>query len=319
MNTGKILLLGSAILLATACRMDRPEPLPEGPLCGVRIEPGKEKIEELDRPLDETKTDAKDLYAVQVYKGAIKYAYGIFDNPDQMNIELEEGKTYRIEVTAVERATAAIATENGAYGAPFDLGGTGKGPGKVTNRFTKTMTTGMNCLNRGTASIPEGNTIEAYDRPPLSRYYGAVEGIRPEEGMRIAIPLKWVCFALTVQPQDFREGTLEIEMEGAPKLSITAGGTESVTKRIFSFAHPDATAGDWSEEGYQETVPTTIRWIRADGTEQLLRNAYPFLFTRKYEKILHIICSDEPGDGIQLDKEAAELWPESPEIIQTIN
>lgn len=317
---GMAAMIGGCMLVNTACRLDRPDPLPQGPVYSVLLDLEKESVEEHDRPIGATKAEEKDIYAVQVYKGLLKYAYGIFDDPAQMRLELEEGKSYKIEVTVIERATALLASAgSGMYGAPFDLGGVGAGPGKITNTFIKNKTgsnVGMNNLTKGTTALPEGNGVKEYDRPPVSRFYGVVEGIQPEEGMRIKIPLKWVCFALTVQPQDFLEGTLEIEMEGAPKLTIAAGEPEAVTQKVFCFAHLTKSDGDWREEEYQETVPTTIRWIKADGTEVLLRENAPFIFKRKFEKILQVVCGDEPNDGLLTEKEEVTLQPEEPEIIR---
>lgn len=313
-------LIVGAILLCTACRLDRPSPLPPGPSCHVQLQVEREVVAEQDRPLradrTATRAEGKDLYAVQIYKGSIKYAYGIFDDPSRMKLELEIGKIYRIEVTVVEQATAIIASGgNSTYGAPFDLGGTGKGPGKVTNQFTKTMTTSLNNLTQGEATLSAGTVPQSYTRPPVSRFYGCLDGISPETDTHLTIPLKWVCFALSVQPQDFQEGTLEIEMEGAPKLTIPAGEPGAVTKKTFCFSHTDPSAGEWQDDDYQESIPTTIRWIKADGTVRILRENHPFVFTRKHEKILHVICSDSPSDQLFLDKESTTLQPESPEII----
>ena len=79
----------------TSCRLDKPDPLPTGTTCTVQLSPKHESgLTESDEPLTMA-TGAKDLYAIQVYKkgtiNEVKYAYGIFDNEDDMQLELSTG------------------------------------------------------------------------------------------------------------------------------------------------------------------------------------------------------------------------------------
>lgn len=290
-----------AALTMTSCRLDKPDPLPTGTTCTVQLSPKHESgLTESDEPLTMA-TGAKDLYAIQVYKkgtiNEVKYAYGIFDNEDDMQLELSAGTTYRIEICMIEKGTSRIAQDdNGGYHEPFVLSGASGGPGKITNQFTESMMQGLKTLTTGYAYVnQEGAEAAGYNRAPVSRYYGTAE-ITPTEDTRLTIDLKWVCFGLTVEPTDFTEGRIEVEMEGAPLLTVTPDAPNAVTKQIFTFDH-SLSSDDWTADDYSEEVPISITWIKDDGSKVHFRYATdPTTIKRKTNKIFQISCGSSSSD-----------------------
>ncbi|WP_298063245.1 hypothetical protein [uncultured Rikenella sp.] len=304
-----ILWLSAALV---SCRLDKPEPLPQEPTYSVRLNVDCERtIQEADEPLTMVKGAPYDLYAVQVYKKGVtgnygKYAYGIFDNENDMVLDLPAGSTYKIEMTMVPNGVSVIAKgENGGYREPFMTGGFDAGPGKVTRAFTQSFSSYINKMNSGYAMlIGEGAEPAGYNRPPVSRFYGVVDNFTPTENSSLTIALKWVCFALTIVPEEFTEGSIEIEMEGAPMLTLTPGNPGAITKKIFTFAH-SLSSEDWTDDNYSETVPISITWVKGDGTKVVLRDrSNPTVIKRRYNKIFTLPCGDAaPKGNITITKE----------------
>lgn len=299
-----------------SCRLDKPDPLPEKPKYTVRLLLDRELgIEEADEPLTLTKTTSDDLYAIQVYKKGIgsqysKYAYGIFDDESQMNLELEIGSTYKIEVSLVPNGKSVIAKgENGGYQTPFLVGGFSGAPGKVTNQFVASSLNNYLENTSGKAAISEDG--KEYARPPIERYYGVVEDYRPEEGGSLVIPLKYVCFGLTVVPEDFTEGSIEIKMNGAPTLTLTPDDPNAITRKIFTFEN--FMGNDWAADDYSEDIAISIVWTKANKDKSTFSKAYKI--TRKTNKVLTVRCGNNKQGQIVLNKEDATLVDDN-EIIE---
>lgn len=294
--------------------MDKPEPLPEGSTCTIQLSTHRESaLTESEEPLTMATGSTTDLYAIQVFKKGtssyVKYAYGIFDNEAAMHLELPVGNTYKIEMTLIEHGKSLIAQEsNGAYNEPFVVGGASGGPGKVTNEFATTVINYIKTIDTGYAYInsEDGTEPVGYNRPPLSRYHGYVE-VTPTEDTELAIDLKWVCFGLTVIPIDFTEGRIEIEMEGAPMLTITPDTPDAVTKQIFTFDH-SLNDDDWTADDYAEEIPIAITWIKDNGSKVFFRYATdPTTIKRKTNKIFQVSCSDGSSGNLTITKEDQTL------------
>lgn len=303
--------------------MDKPDPLPQGPTCSVRLKIDRERmLDESDEPLAMVKGAPHDLYAVQVYQvsgiAEAKRAYGIFDNENDMNLELETDKTYKIEMTMVPDGASLIAKgENGGYQNPFIIKKlTKETPGEITNQFIYTSNPYIYKLNSGYAVInQEDGESTGYNRPPISRFYGVADNFTPTGDTELAIDLKWVCFGLTVVPRDFTEGHIEINMEHAPLLTITPDNPDAVTKKIFTFEH-SLSSEDWTADDYSENIPIAITWFKSDGTSIVFRDiATPTSIKRKVNKIFSIPCgNDGPAGNIAIDKED-EILVDDEEII----
>lgn len=299
-------------LAFVACRMDKPDPLPEGSKYTIKLNIDRElTINEEDEPLTMVKGAPYDLYAIQVYRKGItgnysKYAYGIFDNESDMVLELPAGSTYKIEMTMVPNGASLIAKdENGGYLEPFTLGGFNAGPGKVTNAFTVSVSTYINKMNSGYATLGRQDAEAiGFNRPPISRFYGVIDNFTPSEDSRLTIDLKWVCFALTVAPEGFTEGSIEIELDGAPKLTVKPEDPTVITKKVFTLDH-SLSSDDWTADNYSESVPIAVTWIKADGTRKVFRSAdTPTIIKRRYNKIFPIPCDDTTPEGnITVNKE----------------
>lgn len=306
-------------IISTSCRMDKPDPLPEGPVRTVYIQIEREGIEEGNEPLM-AKGYPNDLYAIQVNRGSLnKYAYGIFNNVDELKLELAGGQTYKIEVTMVGDGATMIAKdeETGGYKEPFLLNGSnGGGVLNPDNQFKYSSVTSLFKLSSGQAAVHQpGGTTATFDRAPVSRFYGIVDKFNPDENTSLSIKLKWVVFGLTVIPEGFTAGRIEVELEGAPTMTITPADPTAVTKKIFSFRN-GLIATDWCADDYSEEIPMTITWHKSDGTSVVLRDGTvtKTTFQRRTEKIIRLQLS---GGSMSITKEDETLIG-SPEEVLTV-
>lgn len=305
-----------AISSMVSCRLDKPDPLRS-----IRLVLDREDIVERDEPLTLTKASSKDLYAVQIYnkKGNSysRYAYGIFDDESRMSLELELGSTYKIEVSVVPNGKDLIAKgENGGYQDPFLVGGFSGTPGKITNEFIKSsLSNNYLEINTGKAVInEEGGKKTEYARPPIERYYGVVENYRPERGGTLTIPLKYVCFGLTIVPEDFTEGSIEVKMERAPTFTLTPDDPTAITKKIFTF--DNFMGDDWTADDYSEDIPIAITWTKGDGSKiQFSKSTTSYTITRKMNKILTLLCSNAGQGSLVLERENDTLI-DDPETLE---
>lgn len=306
----------------SSCRLDKPEPVPTGRTYTVQLGVTREHtLQEEEEPLSAQKATSTDLYGIQVYKkgGTMysKYAYGLYDNADDIYLELEAGSTYKIEMTLVPNGKNSIATgENGGYQEPFVIKGFSGEPGIVTNQMTRSISNYLGGLSSGYAVVrtSDGGST-GYNRPPVSRFYGVVEGFTPTADARLSIDLKWVCFGLTIAPEGLTDGHLEVTMEGAPTLTVTPDNPTAVTKQIFTFEHALSTT-DWRADDYSESVPLSVTWVKSDGTRVVFRDAStPTTLKRKINTILSLsLRAENSNSNVTINREE-EILTDQVEVI----
>ena len=314
-----IFLLSAAL---SACRMDKPEPVPSGQSCAIRLEVNRERtIQEEEKPMAAHKAASTDLYGIQVYKKGLssysKYAYGIYDDVENIYLDLTAGTTYKIEMTLIPNGKNLIASEsNGGYYEPFIVGGFSPTPGAITNQMTKTLNNYLEGLSTGFATITTADGQSAgYNRPPISRFYGVVEEFTPTTDTRLTIDLKWVCFGLTIAPEGLTDGHIEVEMEDAPTLTVTPENPDAVTKQIFTFDH-SLSSDDWRADDYSESVPISVTWVKSDGTRIVFRDqSTPTTLKRKINTILSLSLGEETSNSNVTINREEEILTDQVEVI----
>lgn len=145
------------------------------------------------------------LYGINVYYDSAHdgnsnthYAYGLFDNKEDMSITLLSGYTYRFECSLVKDGKSVLycgqyeGNSYPGYAKPFQ-----------TNESTSTVltnsflygTTYLSGIQSGAATIKsESSGYEDQIMPSIQRYYGEVSGYTPVQGGTVEIPLKKTVF-----------------------------------------------------------------------------------------------------------------------------
>ncbi len=261
-----------------------------------------------------------DLYAVQVYSKShsgtglySKYAYGLFDDPAHIELELVTGLYYKIEVTQVCGGKEAIArTAEGSYRQPFLL--SVSGTASINNALIPSTSDYFTGLGYGVSSVPAaGSTYRSYTRPFADRYHAVVEDYSPAAGNAdLQIELKVVTFGVRFTAESFISGTLKIEMTGSPDIVLTAG-TDTGAVRTVTFEN---VADACRNSTYSEAVPVAITWTRGDGVKfELLKKNTPVTFTRNRTQPIRInLAQAAQSGGMSLTHEPHDT-SEAPEIV----
>ena len=246
----------------------------------VKLGLGGEILNIKDEPLSRATSD--DLYGIQVYStpnkelgtGATptwtKYAYGLFDNPESISINLLKGYKYKFVATMIVNAKnviQSITTEDNqtAYKTPFSHAGAEDGPTVLNNTFSYTSNSYMSRIDNGSANVVGHDKI--FKRSKTNRFYGELTNFIPSSNNTASIPMKRVSFGASFVAINSiaKSGTLEIQMEDAQNLEIdfTAGLLDDFwVKDIFTFSD---VAAAYAKDDYTEIIPVTINWHREDG------------------------------------------------------
>ncbi len=101
---------------------------------------------------------------------------------------------------------------------------------------------------------------ETFDRPNVDRFFGNTKDYIPVQGGTVNIDMKRVSFGAKFVAKDFTEGKVEINVEGAPTLTLDAAKGREV-QDIISFKDLESA---YSSTEYIENIPVNIVWVKTD-------------------------------------------------------
>ena len=210
-----------------------------------------------------------DLYGIQVYsapadaEGKISwtnYAYGLFDDPTNIKIDLLAGYQYKFEATMVKDGKEKITHGDSGYDAPFynyTDGWQRETPISTTFNYSVTYMG----LNRGYANLIG---YGFYDRPIVERYFGELEGYIPSLNGRATIDMGRTSYGIKfiAQGQSANAGTLEIQMSDSPLVTMNLAESNEYFD-IYTFS---SVRNAWLKSDYSEEISVNIIYIREDET-----------------------------------------------------
>lgn len=246
-----------AIFVASCSSSDENEsvtPSPETKMVQVSFGFGGEVTSIEESPLSRV-GNAKDWYAFQVYEANDngyyeKYAYGFFDNKSDMVINLKEGHKYRFDVSMVVDGSEKVYK--------FSLNNAGWAG--IGNSFFISNTEFVRYMYEGYLYLKKPN--DTFDRPNVDRFFGRTDDYIAKEGGSVTINMKRVSFGAKFVAEDFAEGNLEINVEGAPTINLDSSNGNEV-EDIISFnnlLNAYTSAGE-----YYESIPVNIVWVKPNG------------------------------------------------------
>ena len=254
-----------------------------------------------------------DLYGIQVYSTPIpaaekpqwtKYAYGLFDNTDNLTIKLIRGYEYKCVATMVKDGKDKVdySQYSNAYGTPF-------------MHYTDPTTSTDTPLSTSFIYDQLGMSLERIlfiDYLTAELYYGELEGYIPSDNdSKATIELKRISFgAKYIAKGDFAEnGTLEILMNGAPQLNINLAEGNEVSE---IYTYKDVRAA-WLDENYTKTIPVALRIAYSDGTTAPL-GTHDITFKRNTTTVVNVdlTVSGDSGVGFVITDDGE--MPEGDEI-----
>ena len=260
-----------------------------------------------------------DLYGIQVYSTPIPatadsewapFAYGLFDNVDNLTIKLVRSFEYKFVVAMVKDGKDKTYCKDGEYGEPFHHF---TGVGEFTP-ISESFIYGPQYLTYLT---------DKYRMRHLNveLYYGELGAYIPgDNDSKATIEINRISFGAKykVTGEYAENGTLEIIMPEAVQLNINLAEGNEVSE-IYTFTKMRAA---WLDENYTETEPVTLRIAYADGTSAPL-GTHDITFKRNTTTVVNVDMSigGEDGVGIVVTEEGEmpeeEITIKDGEIVDT--
>ena len=187
------------------------------------------------------------------------YAYGLFDNTDDMTVQLLKGYHYSFICTMVKDGKNVLYcgqygnnTFNG-YAMPFlsVSGSTALGNRFIYKNEDDDYLTG---LGTGTATLKTTSGYDELSYPQIQRYYGEYSNYTPNSGDIVVIPLKKTVFGLRLIIEKVPEGKLQASCSDLLSGNSTSDSTYDSGTHIFSF---NDVRGCWASDNYSLSLSTT--------------------------------------------------------------
>ncbi len=275
-----------------------------------------EFLEQTQMPLVQRKNEGKKTYyGINVYRvksgKSEKYAYGVFDNVQNLTIELSDKYKYQFDCTVLRDKTDTLYYKKGADGTevmrPFDRISSNVTP--VSNKFIISDKDNLKGLAMGMADLNE-NEYKSY--PRMDRYYGISDEFTPNADGNVSIDMKRCVCGIHFIVTPPKDGVLKIS---CPVKDFTVASTDNAydDEDIYVFNKLDKCLANPNFGGY---IKLTIVWTRGDGTEET------------FEKELNIKCcvmttvnikssslSSEFDSRIVLNMESTEMKKDTVDVV----
>ncbi len=287
MKTTKLLLSAFCVVLGlAACDNIQLEELESNPTDGktfkVRLVAGGE-IDVTHNPLTRFEADDRDLYGIQVrHKPATTgnytyYAYGLFDNIADVELEVQENYMYEIEVTLIDDGKDKIYCDSIlvdseyylGYDQPFHgrnnyNGSTAYSITKLTNEFTY----GTDSYFSNNLYIKTTDGKESLFAEDVDFYWGKVSNYTAiKDGGELSIYLKRMVFGVKVNIGDFFDnGTITLN---ALNKTYTFTPDNRSVEKTFAYYHNSDRETWYTAENLNNARTYErfdFKWEKADGT-----------------------------------------------------
>lgn len=248
---------------------------------------GGEYISTSETPLSRTEVTPKKIYGINVYykkDGETwyrNYAYGLFDNIQDMTISLISGYQYKFECSMVREDIDTLYHNNDIYYAPFNQSGITNHKYRgiaLENKFNISTT---NYVYFGGLKIGTMSTSGYYDNydcqsyyPKSDRFYGELADYVPTKDGVANIDLKRTAFGFKFIVTPPVDGKLHISSITTndnsyysidSNIEVSAG--ENVLEKSFICTFYQVYEC-WQAENYTKDFKITLTWERANGATQ---------------------------------------------------
>ncbi len=198
------------------------------------------------RALDSySSAESKNWYAIQVYdENGVPYAYGFFDNMEDMRLQCIRNATYSFTVDMIPNAEG--------YVKYFSL--TKAGWATIGNSFYYSKTDSVRFLGTGYLYM-RSPKADPFNRPSVDRFYGQLSGYKAVKNGKVNINLTRSAFSVKFVAKEFTEGTLELAIDNAPSFYLKTGES-NVFEHFYSFNNLSSSF---------EEIGVSIIWTNGDG------------------------------------------------------
>ena len=214
-----------------------------------------------------------DLYGINVYYDPSRdgnsnthYAYGIFDNKEDISITLLSGYTYKFECTLVKGGKTTLYygqyRDNAfpGYAKPFQTNASASS--KLSNEFLYygNCNAYLSGIALGAATVKSNSAgYEDKEMPSIQRYYGEVSGYMPVSDGVVTIPLKKTVFGVRIIIDNVPEGRLNADCvinSNSEKILSGVSTSKSYDSGAIIYSFPDV-RDCWEN---QTALEATVNW-----------------------------------------------------------
>ena len=256
--------------------------------------------------------DNNDLYGIQVYSTSdtesetdwTKYAYGLFDDVDNVSISLLKGFKYKFVATMIVDGKNKLHFDGNACFVPFFVYGKDTYC-PLANTFTYSSEDYFMEIDSGRTFLI-GFANDFY-HPNTERYYGELLDYVPEESSndKAKIHMKRTSFGakFIAQGKLAKAGRLEVLMAEAPAISIDLT-QEKQHDDIYTFRNVKA-AYDYQTGNYEKDIDVSINWYydTEDGEVTVPLGTHKITYKRNATTVVKINLENtnvEGGLGFEL-------------------
>ena len=210
----------------------------------------KGDISTSETPITRADTESRDLIGIAVYKGTTPFAFGIFDNLDNVSINLIAGSSYRFKCTMIKDAKDKLwfysddetSTERFSWTFPFTIANN-----EATN-YLKSIWAVEEFLCNGGFLYRNVKTIDyldlsavslaerkmwtdrygkSYYRPSetigaqIERFYGEINNYTPTVDGVVEFDMKRVSFGLKLKVTGIPDGNVDVTYNGITETGIS--------------------------------------------------------------------------------------------------
>ena len=278
------------------------------------------EISSTESPITRADTESRDLIAIAVYKiktnnTTEKFAYGIYDNMNNVTINLLAGFKYKFKCTLIKDAKDKLnfytqsetSTSRFAYTYPFRSSAICNAPFIYNTSYTDN-------LSNSSVSITSYSSNNCCAQ--IDRFYGEINDYTPTVNGIVTIDLKRVSFGLKVKVTGITDGSANVTCNNSYNTFVSQTGLtsnyESAGEMFSMYNIYDA--WQYANSDYQEQVTVSVVWTRGVGIVQNLGSQNVYV-KRNAMNIIHIKLSSDDNDvDVGVDPEDGDIDEEENEV-----
>ena len=295
--------------------------------CIVSIVP-KCEVSTSENPMTKAATLSNDLYAVQVYRGEERFAFGFFDNPSKMKLNLKQGEDYSILICLVMNAKTMLGGKYNAInggisgmngGNPFSSSSSlyiydyyyrtnyfyYNNNGWLEYYYKNELTPRRKDGNVGYISnIKSGYFFEKY--PTCTDwFYGEINDYTPTgEYSTMEFPLKRTGFKLKYELSGVTDGKVTVKVYNSGRTFIENTTSSKSYESDIQFIAFNDTYSAWKyADNYTENLTVAVTWVRGTGITQDLGTKTIQVKRNCLNNIRIRLSSDDSGSSIKFTTE----------------
>lgn len=267
-----------------------------------------------ESPITRADTESRDLIGIAVYKGTSEFAYGIFDNMNDVKINLLAGNKYQFKCTLIKDAKD-ILYFNGdetskyrfSYTYPFHVGNIYCNAPFRYGSFD-------DCVQCKYVSTDYNSKTYC---AKIDRFYGEANEYTPTVNGVVNIDLKRVSFGIKVKVTGITDGSVDVTCKNSYNTFVSQTGLTSnfeSSGKMFSL-YNIIDAWQYADSDYQEQIQVSVVWTRGVGIVQDLGTQTVYV-KRNAMNIVHIkLSSDDSDVEVGVDPEDEDMDDEEETIV----